>query len=378
MDLKQILRMLIILLIGAGFAMTTVACGDPEANNGNGDGDVTDADGDADGEADGEGDGEADGEADGDADGEGDGDLEPDLVLADPPPSCDDADRPARCDEDPTTFDDWSPASLITELKIADETCCFDFTDDGFINNDLPGIIGLFSTLGEINETLAESVADGTITLVLEHAGLTEAVDGAEFDINFLLAEAVEGGVLINPASFEEGVYPEAVLPNAKLTDDNGELIVTAGPGTVFITLELFELELELAIRNAKVEAVVVGTSEDGGVILEEGILGGVILFSDLTVAINRIASTCDCLNNPARIVETNGQCILPPAEDEEEGYVCEDQICDTLANFCSLVPTALIFAEIDTTGDGQNDAFGAGLTFEAGATLILGVDSAE
>lgn len=388
MDVKRILRVLIILLAGMSLALTVACGGEGEQDNDFNIGEP-DAGTDAD---DGDGDGGEDPDAGDDPDvGEDDGDGDLDFVeLADPPPSCADDNPPARCALDPADEGfEFSPASLITELALADasDNCCFDFTGDGNNDNSLPSILNLAQTsAAEVNETLAESVEDGTITLVLEHQGLeefTELADGIEFDIGFLLAEHADDadGVYIDPLAFEEGGHPEAFLPNALITEVGEDLLVTAGPGTVVITLDLFDVELELAIRNAKIEAYAVASADglENGVILEDGILGGLILFTDIAEALNKFMVGCDCLDNPDPFLDASGPtatCGMSEAQKEMvDGCTGDEDLCGTIGGFCDVLGLApALAADIDTTGDGTPDAFSAGLFFEAEATVILGL----
>lgn len=312
---------------------------------------------------------------------------EPDVILADPPPSCDDADRPERCDADAETFE-WAPASVITELEIADGSCCFDLTGDNNINNALPNIPGL--DRHDINQSIAQGIADGSFTLILEHEpldGELEIVAGQEFNIAFLLgeeAEAPEEGFYIDPVSFEEGVHPQALLPNALIEDDNGVLIVTAGPGTVIISIAIAGIELQVAIRNAMIEAEISASSVNGGVVLENGILGGIILYEDLVDAVNRFGATCDCLDNPVMMIDpsepvASDQCILDVPTEQIETCTGEESICGTIANLCGAIPLApALAADLDTTGDGNKNAFSAGITFEAEGAVILGLMGEE
>lgn len=48
--------------------------------------------------------------------------------------------RPAACDEDPDGLD-AGPATLITELAMAADDCCFDFSGDGGVDNELGGML---------------------------------------------------------------------------------------------------------------------------------------------------------------------------------------------------------------------------------------------
>lgn len=326
---------------------------------------------------------------------EGDPYVEPAPATA----SCEDSDAPARCTEDYTTFDDWGPASYVDQLAIAGEDeCCVDFTGDGNPDNELAGIADTLDDIDDINDQIQEGIDDGEISIVLEHDGLEDVQDGEEYDINFLFADDVDDGeATIDPASFEDGTHPHALIPDAEVTDDNGSYVLDAGPGTVVLQLDAGALtdgavdaELELDINNATIQADFEDTDISEGVGLENGEIGGVLRFEDVFEAINEVAEECGCLGNPETLVEfDDGDAICNLSEDErddlQEGYddfeeACDDQgdeeFCADLGQFCPgiSVITAMGLADVDTSGDGDADAFTAGITFEASAVEIVGV----
>ena len=392
MNLKQALKLLIVLFLSTGLAFS-VACGDDDEEeqevNQNQDEDVgvEDANGgepDANGE-----DPDVNGE-DPDAD-EPDADAgEPDPpIIPDPVPTCDDDDAPPRCEENLDEFDDWGPASILTEL-IIDPDCCVDFGGQGGAGNPDNALaqIASIEDLDDVNDGINGSIQDGDIIIILEHDGLEAIEDGQEYDLNFLLGEEdTEDGIILDPASFDDGAHPHAVLPNAK-TAANGQFDLTTEPGTVFLSLSIgaligdpsVEEELELRISRATIEGTLVeatSTVEDG-VVIEDGELAGLLRVDDLVDALNTFTGNCDCLDNSDILgfdEDDEMECTLE--EPEVTAGECEDDgedLCGTLAEFCGLLEFAGAIADVDTTGDLTPDAFSLGLTFEADATTILEV----
>lgn len=368
MKLNDTLKLLMVLLMSAGMATTTLtACGGDEPGE-------TDVEEDAGAEEDSGGD-ETDG---GEEDAGDDADAEPEpgdiIDLVPPPARCGEEGASDRCDEDPETFE-FGTASKISALAIAGADCCFDLDGDGFEDNSL----SLAASLA--NESLADGIADGSLSLILEHDGLEALEVGQAFDINFLLgAESTVDGEIIDPASFDSGVAPQAVLPNATIVDDGGVSVVEAGPGTVVIVLELFGLELSLALRNAVVSADIVDaeSSLETGVTLENGRLGGLVLFDELVTTINNVTATCDCLGNPEALIDMEAEtACVEYTEAELAGCVDDESICADIAKNCSAV-TALAPAIVihDVDGDGEPDAISAGMTFEAVPAVIAGVEA--
>ncbi|RVU48163.1 hypothetical protein EA187_01620 [Lujinxingia sediminis] len=367
MKLNDTLKLLMVLLMSAGMATTTLtACGGDEP----GETDVeTDAGDEDTGGVDNDG-GEEDTGPDADTGPGPDGTID----LVPPPARCGEEGASERCDEDPETFE-FGAASKISALQIAGADCCFDLDGDGFEDNSL-------SLAGSLaNGSLADGIADGSLSLILEHDGLTALEVGQEFNVNFLLgAESTADGEIIDPASFDSGVAPQAVLPNATIVDDGGVSVVEAGPGTVVIVLELFGLELSLAVRNAVISADVVAeeSSLETGVTLENGRLGGLVLFQELVDTINNVTATCECLGNPEKLInmEAESACI-EYTEAELAGCVDDESICGDIAENCSAVTSlapALVVHDVD--GDGEKDAISVGMTFEAEPAVIAGVEA--
>lgn len=355
------LKMCLIALLTLGLAFTT-ACGDDDNkdnNKNNNNNTLTDT---------GNGDKDTGGGGDKDTD---DGDKDTGETPEKPKTACESANPPARCTADPATFE-FGVASVITKLEIAgDDTCCFDFDGDDEPDNMLGSTLNATKMLDTVNTTLADNIADGTLTVVLEHAGLT-ALTGGDFTINFFLGQYdTEEKLKLNPASLDAGTQPLAFLPGAKLTATGG---VTAGPGNVILNLELFGTSLELSIREAKVSASVdaANSSLEEGVSLTTGKLGGLIIVNEVFDAVNKVADTCACLGLPSGTkLIADGSCF---DEDKLAENTCDaESTCATLATSCAAITGAAILADQDYAG-GEANAISIAATFEAKAAVIDGV----
>ena len=302
-------------------------------------------------------------------------------------PNCDDMPPPARCAADPST-QVWAPASVVDSFFIegtADEAiCCFDYTDDGDIDNSLGQNLANFGFLGDINTSITDSIAAGSLVLVLEHDGLDDLANDDDFNIHFFIAAhedetafAADGFlansnlVLLDPVSFDEGSHPQALLPDASNTGG----AVTAGPGAVKIEIELFDSPLQLTISLARTEVDIDAansTLDGAGVALSGGQLGGVIKVSDIFVAVNEFAAgACECLGlgaTPLVDVDT-GMCS--PDADAMACETAEEDTCNTVAGACNLFGAVGLFADVDLDGDGLNDSVSIGASYTAvGATI--------
>lgn len=336
--------------------------------------------------------------------------------VVDELPKCGDPDEPPRCSEDPTTVE-WAPSSIINDFFIegtdSEPVCCFDYTDDGDIDNSLGLNLAGFGLLADINTTVAESIGDGSLALTLEHEGLDALDNDDAFTVNFFLAEhdgdyggaceddtgctdgvctgatgdgsmdgectfgdfdlAGANPVLIDPVSFDEGAQSQAYLPSAAIASS----AVTAGPGSMKLEIELFESPLQLTISLARIEADVdpaASAMDDTGVALTSGKLGGVVRTEDIFVAVNEFAeSSCACLGlggeqlvNPA-----DGQCADTPASTCEAD---NEDTCVEVAGACDLFGAVGIFADVDLDGDGLADSISVGAAFTAVGANITGL----
>lgn len=392
---------LLALLLSAGLSLS--ACGDDDkadSNNDNPPVNEPDAAG-------GDEDGKTDPEEDGKTDPEEDGKTEPetgctkddecadgyecivaDAVCVASASGCDvtGADRPERCDQDVADAA-FGPTSRVTEFEIAADDCCFDLNDDGEPNNALSLLRSLEN--GAVNTGIQDSIDSGSLVLLFEHEGLDDPVNSGPYTLNVWLGEAVEapvtGPFVVDAASVDEGTFPQAFLPNAKI--ENG--VLTAGPGVVDISLTLeglLDAPLDLRISQAQIKATVDPTSDlaDGVAINEEdealmgGKLGGAIRVDDLVEAMNSfVIGSCDCLGLEGAdyILYEDGALSCAPLTAEDN--TCADDgntTCAGLTQVCGMLPLLGSIVDVDTNGDGENDALSIGTTFNTEAATISGI----
>lgn len=336
-------------------------------------------------------------------------DMEPDM-QEEAAARCTDTPKPERCNEDPATFDQWQPASVISKLVITDGSCCFDYDGNGVPDNGLGGLLTeLGPSLGiDVNPTIAASIADGTIAVVLEHDGLTSTDAGSTFAMNFLLADPADPAdpapkaaganhYTINPASFEAGVWPQARAEGATIGAGGA---VAAGPGRIVLRLDLLGIQLDLIISQARIEGLIDAANSDlatKGVAIADGAkLGGVVRAADLFDAINSFQSTqCDCLGYSGG---TAGPLVqYDPADPSTASCdanftvgTCDENdevqsVCKTLVEDACGYLTAISIA-FDVRADGQAclegtnpppcDSVSIGANFAAAGAIIDGVSA--
>ncbi|WP_133622006.1 hypothetical protein [Bradymonas sediminis] len=390
---------LLALLLSAGLSLS--ACGDDDAGKKDNNTNNTQPDAGDEGDTAGEGDTTGEGDATGDADtSDPETGCEQDTcaegyecnaeatACVPAPTGCDltGEDRPARCDEAPADAE-FGPSSIVTAFRIAesDENCCFDLNGNGEPDNAL----SIVNSLGDVNGGIQGSIESGSLVLLFEHDGLDDLANSSPYTLNVWLGESVEapvtGPFVIDPTSVDQGTHPQASLPNAKI--ENG--VLTAGPGIVDISVSLeglLDAPLSLRISKAQIEATVDASStlEDGVVIkdanpaLNGGKLGGAVRVDDLVSAVNSFAAaSCECLGlEGADFVNLEG--VAPSCADTPNNTCEADSTCASLTQACGFLPTIGILVDVDTDGDGEDDALSIGTTFDTDAAKISGIGSVQ
>jgi hypothetical protein len=264
--------------------------------------------------------------------------------------------------------------------------CCYDYTGDGEIDNSLGFNLAGFGFLADINSSISDSIAAGSLVLVLEHDGLDDLANDTDFVIDFYIADhdvadfattgfqANANPVLLNPASFDMGSQPQAYLPMASATAG----AVTAGPGAVKIEISLFDSPLQLTISQARSDAQIDAANsalDASGVALTSGQLGGVVKIRDIFVAVNEFAAgSCACLGLGAeQLVDPDSGTCSANANAQACADAGEDT-CDQVAGACSLFGAVGLFADVDLDGDGLNESVSIGAGYTAVGATINGV----
>ncbi len=318
-----------------------------------------------------------------------------------PPPTCDAAPRPGRCDVDPVEFK-YGPASMLSELVLAEaDQCCSDLTDDGESDNalaeyfDALDILGLYELRARFNDGMDSAISAGEFDLIFEYEGLYELAEDGEFWISLLHgADIDDGDVEVDLASFDDGAHPLSLFSEARIEEVGGELVLYAEKGRLLMP-EVFSKYLVFGVdvgeptllEQVRLEARVVGSSAmvEDGVILQQGELSGVIGFQEIIEHLNTTAKSpsCACLDGGSGgAFEADGvggySCIL----DYDDNCDIQDYLnaqgdfsCHTLGELCEVFASFDSAADVDTTGDGEPDAFSFGMTFEAEAVKVVGVD---
>ncbi len=316
----------------------------------------------------------------------------------DPNATCETAPVHPRCEADPSTFEGWHTASVVSAIEFAfDDTCCFDLDGDGTNDNALGELLelaeGFDVDVDSFNASIAESIASGSLVLLVEHQGAVS--EGGDFAINYYLGtqdgdftaptEQGPNRYTVDAGSLRQGVWPSARMGEA--THDGASL--SAGPGAVEIATELLGPPFSVRITAAQIEATVDPASTFGGegVRLTGGRLGGAVRVSEIFDAINDVYdANCGCAPLPdgARLVAYDPAALADAAcsTPDNDTSACEaDSVCVTAYDLCGFVGLAGLVVDIDADDPesdcvdaGTCNAISLGTTFETLGATITGV----
>jgi hypothetical protein len=286
--------------------------------------------------------------------------------------------------------------SYVTEIMLGNQgagspppdDCCFDFTGDGKNDNKLGSILKAASSLAglNINSTIAEQIASGSLTLLLETRDVSDVSNddnvglygfyGYDADQDADNNAAGTSPFVVNPQSFQGDTdIPLIGFPGAKIT--NG--VFTAGPSLFQLSIPIVGANLELSISETQLEGEVAAGPNGLGLTMNGNAgkgakLGGVIKRTDLFKAINTFVKTCTCVE----IAEDGGDLIGPDGKCNAAvttSCTADDgQACTQLPGFCGAL-IALVAPDVDLDGDGTKDAVSIGVWLKATSASITGID---
>ena len=317
-----------------------------------------------------------------------------------------------RGGECPPTWDETfgGAMSYIRNIQIpergTDAECCFDFDDDGDIDNGLGLLVGALGALGQdldIGATIEEALAGDSIAILFEwdkgaegngfwvYLGTNDTTGDGEPDQSFEDRSAGSGVFQLLPEGLDE--FGSLIQFNTATVDGD---VTTAGPSLFRINIPIdtegFSLDLDLTIEQATIQgatqedatgvASIDEESEDAdGELIEFGglALGGVVPLDQIGALLNDLVSGCACAGfNPDEPVIEYGDdgttynlfCAQTP---DGECTADDGTICENISLVCSFLPSLPSFGlnDIDTDGNGVGDALSVGIRLSAvGATL--------
>ncbi len=283
--------------------------------------------------------------------------------------------------------------SYVTHLAFqSDEPCCHDFDGDGDDDNRFGDVLATVAPfIGSVDELLAKQIADRKMNMLLDFHGIDEPladpvddtrVDtlgyGGGFDaVRFVEPSTGLATFMLKLSSF---VQEDEFIPRIRLAGsiDDGRWSGLDGRLS-FILLGFEDAPTELVIERMGLAAdVSLGPNGAGFDITGDGGRGG-RLWGEVSrdgflAALNtEFQYTCPCTlysedDGRAPIDIANNQC------NEPESRPCEETegICQALSDrdLCAGL-LALLSADLDTDGDGINDALSVGMHFRATSAKV-------
>jgi hypothetical protein len=259
---------------------------------------------------------------------------------------CDLLAKPPICKASTCKFPDkfGKDVQKVSKLNIPAGTVGCDLDADGKPNNALSTSLATF--LVQANEQLTKSIADGTITLMVETDGFK--TDGTEFPGNMLIgdidatndkcdimSDAANCKYTVAPSSYDptaaSGTCPALIaFPNMKIKDG---ALAAGGPKQTFsLALPIQGFTLNLKVNQATLQGKIAGTTS--WETTKQGLICGVIAVEDIKNAVQNIES---------------------------------------LKDFAPLV-TGLLKADIDVDGDGKKESVSVAIDFETVKGQITGL----
>ncbi len=288
----------------------------------------------------------------------------------------------ANCPQGP-----FGPGTFLTSVAIAeDNTCCFDFTGDNVLDNEIGEILGLLGGFGiNANQNIANAIQAGELVYLLEFLNWENEMNDPDFSINLYYGtDAVApfddnllgmGDFLIDPISINQVTQkPKWGFQKASVTDGN----LVASDGVLRLSFPGLLDAVRMEIVNANLTATVDPTADlsaGGRVALTNGELSGALLRTEFFASLNEAAALCACIGNPIFSPQGNGNysCSLT----NEQNASCSAspvQGCRFLGSRtnCTVLGNLGGRADVDTTGDNSPDAFSFGARVEGKGAKIV------
>jgi|GEM_PF-685408 hypothetical protein len=191
----------------------------------------------------------------------------------------------------------WGPAGLVQTLDLPDtgtsKEVCFDYTDDGDGDNGLSGVKGL------IGNALKDA---HTFGIIFEFEDVTNFENSGEFRLIGLMGEpdksegAEPGDYLINEDSYiREAAVPMITFPGSEVTNR----VLTTPKARFVLTIPVQEnLVISASLSDAQIKGDVVACDDDDkcadGVVIENGVLSGILTKQDFQRVADDLVAWCD------------------------------------------------------------------------------------
>ena len=284
---------------------------------------------------------------------------------------------------DPPVVGDLAYASFIHQVSLS-PGAGFDLNGDGLVDNGLADLMAAMAEfLGaslDLNAEIAAAIEEGLLLLLVEWVALDDPVDDPWVAINGYLGQDADGGSyednLTGSASFwvaPDSLDPETGLPLisvAPLVLDKSTLL--GGPMSITFPIPADGDLYPITLVDAQLHAEVAVNPSGHGLDVMDGVIGGAVPMDSVWALVNAYeAAQCECLAISGPLLTWTGEGSTPVCADAPGE--CDFEICAALAEYCSLL-VMLVQPDLDTDGNGVEDAISAGVYFGAVAAIIEGL----
>lgn len=315
--------------------------------------------------------------------------------------------EPVECaypsDDENCPAGEFGAGTFLTEFQIVeDSSCCYDFNDNGTLDNFLGSLVGQFSVFpgfGDVNGNIAAAINLGELVYLFEFAELEHpefdsdlkltVYEGGDNDDDFGANLVGAGEFLVLPHSYEMPGVPKWQFETARV--HGGELLATGGrlrirfPGMldeIVMILEKVRVRAKIAQGTGKTPDLKAG----GRVWLEQGELAGALDRDTLFSSLNEAAEGCECIQDVGDDGKVNPlyrynstydsySCAVTPSDRTRcrtASVECQNL---TEALVCNFLGQQSVNVDVDTDGDGKPDAFSFGARFSGVGASIIGID---
>lgn len=239
----------------------------------------------------------------------------------------------------------------VSKLALLDEKTGCDLDDDGVPNNVLGKIVGLYA---QVNDTISGAVKDGSIVILLAPQEFKS--DGTEFTCDLLLGD-------IDPSTKDCDATAAGACKYTVAESSYNQLFAGTGKCPALVTFD------PVTVKDGKLKAG--GDKQNFDLNLP-------VVGINLKLRISRAQLSGDQSDATSWKNTTNGMLCGVIAEDDLNAAI--DAVPDELlaetgfdkATIKGLI-SSLLKSDIDTDGDGTNDAISVGLSLETFNAEVTG-----
>jgi hypothetical protein len=172
---------------------------------------------------------------------------------------------------------------------------CPDYSGDGKGDNGLAAIADLAGFGFDLNQMIQQGVDSGQLGMVFEFQGVTDFANTAKFPLNGLRGRPGGGGFQLDPGSFDGKCNPLVSFKDAKIAAK----LLSAGPGVFLFLVPIGNGYLAFALQQARMNGSVT-SGGPGGVVLADGVLGGLLTQAELDNTLAAAKTQCAGSNPPS------------------------------------------------------------------------------